>query len=393
MSEPESSPASTKTSFVAQSIIKSIKERQLAPGECLRSVRGLAGHFNVSLSVIQAALRQLEKAGVVARVTNSVVVRDRVKAVRDCDRVLLCLPFRGHLFGEFYSHLINGLLDRKLHPILLDPPYAETGERLAEWDRRLKELVLGGVHSILLDGGGYWRHPFLEAYPELRSVFLFTLDFPGSMPERAVLFDLDAATYLAATHLIRTGRRRILMVSYKTEPEAVDMESMSRHNSVQLRCGYERALREHGLAGHGYYHFRSDGGQERLGDAVMDAWFRGAEKPDAVLCDFDYAAMQVEMSALGRGIRVPGDLAVMGIFDTPWSRQAPVPISSVSFDIARLAELAAALASACGRPDAPTHYLRPTLVPRASTAPREDAAARRAAPAAAEEHDAACRAR
>ena len=148
MNEIHSPSAPTKASFVAQSIADSIKERKLAPGECLRTVREFADQYGVSLSVIQAALRQLEADGLVTRVGRSLVARDTEETARECGRILLCLPSRGHLFSECYALLSHELLDKKRHPILLDESYTKTEEKRLEWERRLKELVLGGSVSV-----------------------------------------------------------------------------------------------------------------------------------------------------------------------------------------------------------------------------------------------------
>ena len=365
MDESNAPASSTKASIVARSIAESIKEQELAPGETLRSVRSLASQFDVSLSVIQTALRRLERDGAITRGERGFVVSGGAKSARAHGRILLCTPYEGHMYGDFYSFLGHGLLALKSYPILLGSP---NPQKKAEWDRKLKEMVLKGVQSIIASGAWYWTHPFLEPYPEVKSVFLFSQDFPDPAPERAVWFDLEAATHLAATHLIQMGRRRILMITSDIESWAADAEIAYRTPCLQMRSGYERALREHDLAE--YCRFLPGRLDDEAGRAALNAYLSGPEAPDAVLCRADHIAVNVEMAALRLGLRVPDDLAITGLYDTPWCGQAPVSISSVGFDLQRMADWAAELATA-DRPDTPIRYVRPYLAARASTGAAE----------------------
>jgi DNA-binding LacI/PurR family transcriptional regulator len=46
----------------------------------------------------------------------------------------------------------------------------------------------------------------------------------------------------------------------------------------------------------------------------------------------DYEASRVEMRCIKDGLDVPGDVSIIGRWDTPWSRSALTPLSTVSID-------------------------------------------------------------
>jgi LacI family transcriptional regulator len=184
--------------------------------------------------------------------------------------------------------------------------------------------------------------------------------------------DRDAA-YDITKHLIQLGHRRIGFIWGGT----------SHRSSSERYLGYERALKDYGLA--------LDRKLVIPGDYSFDDGFRGARKllalrepPTAIFGSNDEIAAGVLAAAKSSGIEVPFELSIAGFEDSPFSRQswpALTTANQATADIARqaalllLATLQAAEDPARGAATPINPGFSPVLVVRGSTAPARIAAA------------------
>jgi|GEM_PF-1743994 len=363
----------TKSRFVEEVIEQQISEGKLRHGERLQSVRGLSNQFEVSISVIQSVLNSLEEKGLIERKHGSgVYVRDHRSTPqrrRADDQILLSIHDQGHVYEELAGYLRNDLIERGLLPITIDHYQMLTmGEQTVNFSRHLKDILASGLKGVILDGNHYWRHQFMKDYPGVRTVFMHVLDYPGPMPERAVVVDLEQASYLATAHLAQRGRKKIMLCTFKPDPLSLSPETITRHHSTQLLNGYERALREYDLVAGRRIFYRSE---TVINAETFQLLMRGPEAPDAIVCDLDYQAMQWVTEALKFGLKVPDDLMVSGMNNTPWTSLCQVPLTSVSFNWKDLAAKAAELVVE-DHPKTRIYYLKPQLVERESTGGKEN---------------------
>jgi DNA-binding LacI/PurR family transcriptional regulator len=170
----------------------------------------------------------------------------------------------------------------------------------------------------------------------------------------------DQGVGLAVDHLVTLGHRAIAFVDGGKGTIASDR-----------RRGYRQAMRRHGLAG-----------QVRVipGDHTEEAGIRAAAAldgslPTAVVAFNDRCAVGL-LDALTRlGVKVPGDISVVGYDDSMLARLAHVDLTSVSQDARGQAERAVELAverleGGPGLRTAPSEVvLSPHLVVRSTTAP------------------------
>ncbi|MET7338401.1 LacI family DNA-binding transcriptional regulator [Nonomuraea sp. NPDC005650] len=96
-----------------------------------------------------------------------------------------------------------------------------------------------------------------------------------------------------------------------------------------------------------------------------------AERPTAVFCANDLVAIGVLQEMTQRGLRVPGDLAILGYDDIDFAAAAAVPLSSIRQPREQLGHTAALmLLEEANRPAGHEHrqvIFQPDLVERAST--------------------------
>lgn len=358
------SKAPTKSAMVTEAIVKNIQNGVLKPGERLNTVRTLADNFSVSISVIQSALRELEAKQLIERKANSVaLVRDTSNIIQNAEKqVMLCLQDSGHIYGEVSGLISNGLISHGFLPLGIDFKNMSAQKPEQKFKKNINAILTSGLKSVILSGFSYWHYPFMEKYPDVRAVFLYVIDYAGPTPERAVLFDQESAIYQTTAHLASLGRKKIMLYTFKTEVNAINVETMHRHQSTQIKSGYQRALREYDIAGYDKILYRNG----EVNSQELIKILKSKDAPDAIVCDMDHTAMQIEMIALKNGIKIPDDLAITGCFNTPWSDLSPTPLTTVDYDWDALSKLAIELALE-DEPKQKVHYMKPTLIIKEST--------------------------
>lgn len=137
----------------------------------------------------------------------------------------------------------------------------------------------------------------------------------------AVLEDNEMVGYLAAMHLIETGRRRLAFVAGFDHYQPVS----------QRRLGFERAARESGLGvtieeidTRGL--LRSDG----LATAAQLAKRRRDAMPDGIVAVTDAIGNGLVAGLMEAGFDVPGDIGIVGCEDTRTEVAGPVRLTTVS---------------------------------------------------------------
>jgi DNA-binding LacI/PurR family transcriptional regulator len=180
-----------------------------------------------------------------------------------------------------------------------------------------------------------------------------------------VLMDSVAAAREATAHLVGLGRRRIAALGAQADPRMATARQRLR--------GYADALADAGLPADPAltppvvsYH-RADGA------AGLHRLLALADPPDAVLCFNDLLALGVLRAAYECGLRVPQDLAVVGIDDIEEASYAIPSLTTIAPDRAGLAReaVAALVARITGGPGEPARRLvGHRLIIRESTAGR-----------------------
>ncbi len=195
---------------------------------------------------------------------------------------------------------------------------------------------------------------------------------PTEVDACSVVVDNERAGYIATTHLIERGCRRIGFVSARQELQPVH----------RRRAGVLRAIAEHpgvSLVDVDAGDIDPPGGTDA---GVRIAGMPVSERPDGVLGVTDLLAMAVVTELRAAGIRVPEDIPVSGCDHNSVAWGGAVPLTSVTMHGAEMGARAVELllAELLDTPDEHVHrtvVLDTELVPRESTLGREGAAAAR----------------
>jgi DNA-binding LacI/PurR family transcriptional regulator len=232
-------------------------------------------------------------------------------------------------------------------------------------ERRAVELL----HAKEVDG--VMLTPVLDGSADLSHLFeLKRRNYPFVLLEQvrgvpASLIDVDnvQAASAGAAHLIELGHERL---AHFAGP-GYSMHTHERVHGVRRACGAS------GLRFTDADVVAAGAGLED-GYRAARAHFGGrgpAERPTGVTCYNDLVAVGVCRALAELGLRVPGDVSVVGFDDIPFARYLPVPLTTLrvpQVEMGRLAaELLIAQVEAASPPPPQRHFLDAPLVARAST--------------------------
>jgi DNA-binding LacI/PurR family transcriptional regulator len=224
-------------------------------------------------------------------------------------------------------------------------------------ERQLEALRARQVDGVVLDGAGAAALP-PEALADLRVVLV---DAPS---ERwpGVASDALSAGRLAAEHLLGLGHRRLAFVGPAT----------GEHSLRMRERGFALSLRQAGVPLP----------SERLrrapptvsgGQAAMRGLLGLIDRPTALFCANDLLAMGALKACLVAGVRVPGEVSLVGCDDVEMARVVTPELTTVAVPARELgARAARLLLRRLDRPEEPPRPGRPLpvqLVVRGTTGP------------------------
>jgi LacI family transcriptional regulator len=184
----------------------------------------------------------------------------------------------------------------------------------------------------------------------------------------SVSVDDDAGGYLAARHLLDTGRRRLAFVGGPTSVRQV----------ADRLQGAQRAVKEEPDAT--LEVLDSDGQTVLAGRRVGNMLVERGDLPDGIFCANDLLALGVMQSlTMTHTLRIPEDIALIGYDDIDFAVSAVVPLSSIRQPTEALGRTAIELLAEEVESENHQHravVFTPELVVRRSTGPAEKSSAR-----------------
>lgn len=193
---------------------------------------------------------------------------------------------------------------------------------------RERQLLTGEDRTMLFDGLLFsplvTKSELLDMHGATRMplILLGEHDFDGRYDHVAI--DNVAAARDAVSHLIETGRTRIASIGSQPLEEYA--------TPLQRSAGYEAALADAGLELRPEYvvtaaHYsRADGYSAGRALLALDP------RPDAIFCFSDLLAFGAMRAVFDAGLRVPEDVAVIGIDDVDEGRYSRPSLSTISLD-------------------------------------------------------------
>ncbi len=260
-------------------------------------------------------------------------------------------------FAEFAKSLKAGLRKRGYLLILA------SAEEEPELEREeIDNLLARGVDALLLAT----CQTEDDATASLAGVQVPCVLVDRALPDTGRPFvglDDVAAGRLATEHLLGLGRRRIAHITGEGFSTAGDRLT-----------GYREALIASGIEPQAAWVVnrpRLEQAGDTAGVEAMVELLALTDRPDAVFCVNDLAAMGAIHAALAAGLRVPEDIAIIGCGNLRQADYLCVPLTSVDQSTEEQGDLAATLTVGLLRGEEPGQEwqlrVAPALVLRAST--------------------------
>lgn len=193
---------------------------------------------------------------------------------------------------------------------------------------RERQLLTGGDRTMLFDGLLFsplvTKSELLDMRGTMRMplVLLGEHDFDGRYDHVAI--DNIAAARDAVNHLIETGRTRIAAIGSQPLEEYA--------TPLQRSAGYEAALAAADLDMRPEYVTTAAHYSRTEGYAAAKALLALDPRPDAIFCFSDLLAIGAMRAVFDAGLRVPDDVAVVGVDNVEEGRFSRPSLSTISLD-------------------------------------------------------------
>ena len=282
----------------------------------------------------------------------------RSLASKSSSALSVVVPHLNHVFADVYfGEIVSGIYERATdlgYKVLIDMAnhkFVNSQEyiRLLQ-SRRVDGMLFVGssIHDKYLLEFGYNQYPFL----------LVNHFFPQSRIN-CIMADYAQSGRMAAEHLVGFGHRKIGLVT-----------GTNTHTSREFHTNFVDACEKAGLAkedipwADGW--FTEQGGYEAT-EWLLDRY----PGITAIMASNDKMAIGSMRQLMHRGLKVPHDVSVMGMDDTPNARFSTPGLTTIRHDLFRIGSEAVDGVVAVFRKDVESfrQVLPATLVVRESTGP------------------------
>jgi DNA-binding LacI/PurR family transcriptional regulator len=324
---------------IAADIREKIASGELAVGARLEPNRDLVNRYGVSVVTINKALTLLVSEGLIyTRVGRGTFVARRpvakpADAAGDGEVGLLGFVLRD--LGSPYFSLIAYAAQERADAVGYGLVFATSSRGLDNEEQQIRRLRRLGVGGLII--ASMRRHYGTdEPVRELLNggIPFVMVSFTDGEGVPFIGTDLERTGYLAAQHLLSAGRERIGYVSDRRGSSPGELR----------KRGYRRALAEHGQPVRPEFEFEyplpGEGKDYWSGYAIGERVAALRERPDAMFVFNDLGAIGFEDALLDCGVRIPEEIAVVGVDDIEESARARVPLTTVRQPTARIGALA-----------------------------------------------------
>jgi len=236
-----------------------------------------------------------------------------VLPVTVAEEQLIGLIGENPFYGEFFDG-VEGVLRGQGYDVILAG--FRPNQDFSDWVRRR------GLDGVILLGS--YSRPMLDKL-EREGVPVILTDTEPELQDcfANVGIDDEAGAWLATRHLIGLGHRRIALAGGDTAHSYV--------NTCRER-GYLRALAEAGLAADPRWRYINNvsmGGGMRIARQILAS----PDRPDAIFATADTLALALINVFQAEGLRVPGDLSVIGFDDLAIFRSLHPGLTTIRQDV------------------------------------------------------------
>ncbi len=262
------------------------------------------------------------------------------------------------LLHPFFAEVAKGLtkiLRKKGYCLVI-----ASSEEDPELERQeIEHLLARRVDALVVASAQNSAESFTHAENQKTPFVLIDRFFEG-LSANYIGVDDEKAGYLATRHLIEQGCKRIAHIRGPQGSAALGRE-----------IGYKKAINEVGQSEMIVLSASTDEQADTHGSDAMNTLLSFSPRPDGVFCFNDPNAIGALTALHAAGVKVPQEIAVIGVGNLHYDGLLRVPLSSVDQDSSALGEEAAKMALRLIETKSPSRpkkvLLEPKLVARTST--------------------------
>ncbi|MGC2614658.1 MAG: GntR family transcriptional regulator [Terracidiphilus sp.] len=354
--QSDSGAQQSKHRRVFDHLLASIQSGGLKPGDRLPSEAELGKLFDASRITVAKAVHDLQRMGLVTRRPGAgthVLAEDRPSG-----RTFgLLIPELG--LTEIFEPICHGMMrTRSARPdaLLWGNSSLSVQDSAKAAEQTVQSFISQRVAGVffapleLTSEKDAANRRIARALDRAQIPFVLLdrcyMPYPERSPHDLVGVDNRCAGYIATTHLVDLGTRRL--VFFAEEFAA---------NTVEARItGFYEALRVRGVKPDWEPVWRGSPQDEAFVRRMIDA-----ARPEGVVCANDLTAARLMQMLIGIGLRIPEDIRIVGMDDVRYASLLPVSLTTIHQDCGGIG--AVAMATMLQRLEQPELPIRDVLVP------------------------------
>jgi len=304
-------PALPKYYQIKQFLLREIEKKKYTPHTCIPSENELSKKFNVNKNTVVRALKELTHEGYLYRIQGKGTFVADFKNLRTHRTVGVVIDTEERSHPPFTKYLPSQLQSKGYFTMLMDirnniKPHLE---------KFLQEKYFG----LIVDGYSLFSFESLSKLNKsARLVFIHRFEGPQKYEASYILSDYIQGGYLAAKHLLKAGRKNILILSFKIRPG---------WTSDLFYRGCLKAQKEYG----GDFIYLD--ATEEISDGTYYEIFKSRERPDGILALADSWVIPGLKILQDLKLSVPGDVAIIGYHNTPWAESYNLTSVSINREL------------------------------------------------------------
>jgi LacI family transcriptional regulator len=256
------------------------------------------------------------------------------------------------LMHSFFAEVAKGIA-RKFEPLGYQIVISNSEENPDSELREIQALLDRSVDGIIIAAAQPNVRGELFKTLERRNIPYVLIDrLPAGFEGHFVGGRDEEIGMMATEHLIEQGCQRI-----------AHLRGPGNSTGIGRLCGYRRALEKHHLDATAEY-VVSGQHEDSTGYEGMRKLLRVSPPPDGVFCYNDPVAAGAIKGILEAGLKVPGDIAVIGAGNVHYSDLLRVPLSTIDQSSSLIGETAANLLVECMEAKNPLPPKRVLIPPR-----------------------------
>jgi len=314
-----------------------IQSGMLKAGDRLPSEAELGKLFDASRITVAKAVLDLQRMGLVTRRPGAGT------------HVLAPHQAEGRTFGllipelgltEIFEPICHGMMRSSFarpDALLWGNASTSVGEMAREAEQMLSSFIRQKVAGVFfapleLSGEKDAANRRIARDLERAQIPLVLLDrcympYPERSPHDLVGVDNRRAGYVATTHLLRMGVRRLSFLGEANAASTMDARI----------TGFHEALRKFGIQPEHDPVRRGSPQDEGLVRKLLEVL-----KPQAIVCANDLTAARLMQTLIALGVRIPEEIRIVGMDDVKYASLLPVPLTTIHQDCAGIGIVAMA---------------------------------------------------